>query len=417
MASQPLMTTDTFVTGNFSDGVDPAHVVGGQELGNEVSIVAVIFLPLLIIMGVVGNALVCVSVIKIHKLRTVANSFVVSLAISDLAVCVIVLPFGLYEAWNYGNWHLGDILCNTWLTLDVILSTASVWNLCVIAGDRWLAITKPIWYANRRSAKLAGIAITIAWAIPALLTIPSIIIMHIVEREEPMMCYPHVDPHYIIFMAIAAFFLPCFIVLAVYIRIFIAARDHFLRKPSAVRNRKQSTPDVPVDRAMDSLADSSGNANACSVVNSNGRAEYSAIGNGANVTQVAYAPGRKTSSSATGENSVGTLENRHLKRRTSRIPRIHVNREKKAAIVLSIVVGAFIICWLPYFTAVLLYASGLVMASKNTFVAFAWLGWLNSIINPIIYTVFNRDFRKAFKYVLKCECSNWIGNRWSSTSK
>ncbi|XP_041472850.1 D(2) dopamine receptor-like [Lytechinus variegatus] len=380
----------------------------------KVSIVAMIFLPIIIFVGVFGNTLVCIAVIRIHKLRTVANSFVVSLAISDLAVCVIVLPLGLYEAINFGSWYLGDILCNTWLSLDIILSTASVWNLCAIAGDRYLAITKPIWYANRRSSKLAFIAIAAAWGLPVLLTVPSTILMYHNARDYENVCYLNVNLSYVIIACILAFFLPCVLVLGVYIRIFMAARDHFLRKPSAARNRKKSSS-AGTDRSLDSMGDSSGNANAGVTIN--GKTEYTMTGSAGSINALNN-PARKISTSASTENSLDLLDNRPpLKRRTSRIPRISVSREKKAAIVLSIVVGAFIICWLPYFTAVLLYAAsgGRIVASDEAFVAFSWLGWLNSIINPIIYTIFTKDFRKAFKYILKCQCDNWIPTRTSSS--
>ena len=396
--------------GNGNGTIDPVE---------RVSLAAIICLPIIIAVGVFGNTLVCIAVVRMNKLRTVANSFVVSLAISDLAVCVIVLPLGLYEAVNYGDWFLGDVLCNTWLSLDVILSTASVWNLCAIAGDRWLAITKPIWYANRRSPTLAGIALAVAWGIPILLTIPSMVIMSIHQREYSTMCYLNVQFSYVIFACVVCFYLPCIIVLAVYVRIFMAARDHFMRKPSRAAMRKKSSASTGgMDRSMDSaVQDSSGNTNAV-----NGKTEYtvaatSPTGSMGNINSVAYNDARKISTGALNDVYIEPSENRQLKRRTSRIPRISVSREKKAAIVLSIVVGAFIICWLPYFTAVLIYAasSGRIMASSQTFVAFSWIGWMNSIINPIIYTIFTKDFRKGFKKILKCECESWPGMSASST--
>nr|XP_054761200.1 probable G-protein coupled receptor No18 [Lytechinus pictus] len=363
----------------------------------KVSIVAMIFPPIIIFVVVFGNTLVCIAVIRIHKLRTVANSFLVSLAISDLAICVIVLPLGLYEAINFGSWYLGDILCNTWVSLDIILSTASVWNLCAIAGDRYLAITKPIWYANRRSSRLAFIAIAAAWGLSVILTVPSTVLMYHNPRDNENVCYLHVHFSYVIVYCILAFFLPCVLVLGMYVCIFMAAKDHFLREPSAARNRKKSSS-VATDRSLDRIDDSSGNANAGVTLN-----EHSMTGRSGSIHDPNN-PARKISMSASTENSFDLLDNRQPLKRRTHIPRISVSREKKAAIVLSIVVGAFIICWLPYFTAVLLYAAsgGRIRPSDKVVIAVSWLGWLNSIINPIIYTIFTKDFRKAFKNLLKC---------------
>lgn len=63
--------------------------------------------------------------------------------------------------------------------------------------------------------------------------------------------------------------------------------------------------------------------------------------------------------------------------------------------------GSFIACWLPFF--VLYIAKPLFPNVKipiQAFVIAFWLGYMNSALNPFIYTVFNKDFRRAFRRIL-----------------
>ncbi|XP_026149648.1 alpha-2Db adrenergic receptor-like [Mastacembelus armatus] len=77
-------------------------------------------------------------------------------------------------------------------------------------------------------------------------------------------------------------------------------------------------------------------------------------------------------------------------------------REKRFTFVLAVVMGVFVLCWFPFFFTYSLHA---VCRENCTipdtlFNLFFWIGYCNSCLNPIIYTIFNRDFRRAFKKIL-----------------
>lgn len=83
-----------------------------------------------------------------------------------------------------------------------------------------------------------------------------------------------------------------------------------------------------------------------------------------------------------------------------------VMRERKASITLGVIMSAFTICWLPFFIIALLRPfSESVNNLPRTFVLLTlWLGYANSLLNPIIYVTFHHDFRNAFKHLLCLRC-------------
>jgi hypothetical protein len=68
--------------------------------------------------------------------------------------------------------------------------------------------------------------------------------------------------------------------------------------------------------------------------------------------------------------------------------------------VLGIIMATFIGCWLPFFATYLISSLGKYEVPGAVFAVFFWLGYCNSALNPIIYTIFNQDFRKAFKKIV-----------------
>ncbi|ESO06757.1 hypothetical protein HELRODRAFT_128882, partial [Helobdella robusta] len=87
-----------------------------------------------------------------------------------------------------------------------------------------------------------------------------------------------------------------------------------------------------------------------------------------------------------------------IRRKTAR------TRERRATLVLGVVMATFILCWLPFFFFYPLSKLTGLDIPGTLFTLFFWLGYVNSALNPVIYTLFNRDFRAAFGCLLKRCC-------------
>lgn len=81
--------------------------------------------------------------------------------------------------------------------------------------------------------------------------------------------------------------------------------------------------------------------------------------------------------------------------------RIARKKEKRATLILGLIMGSFIACWLPFFFLYILTpACTKCKIPDSAFAVAFWLGYMNSALNPAIYTIFNKDFRRAFRRIL-----------------
>ena len=83
--------------------------------------------------------------------------------------------------------------------------------------------------------------------------------------------------------------------------------------------------------------------------------------------------------------------------------------ETKAAKTLCIIMGCFCLCWAPFFiTNVVDPFIGYTVPDK-LWAACLWLGYINSMLNPILYAFLNKSFRRAFLIILCCGRKRYAG--------
>jgi len=106
---------------------------GSSSSSTYVYIWPVLGLFIVVFVGLVGNTLVCLSIKLDPKLKNATNNYLFSLALTDLLVSILVIPFAIIKHFFNNVWIFGKFFCTLWIFLDVFLCTFSILLLCVIS--------------------------------------------------------------------------------------------------------------------------------------------------------------------------------------------------------------------------------------------------------------------------------------------
>ncbi|XP_063409973.1 5-hydroxytryptamine receptor 6-like [Mytilus trossulus] len=293
----------------------------------------------IITMTIVGNVVVLVAVTSNKKLRTVSNMFILSLSLADLFVgTIVMIPAAINEI--FGEWILHHSFCSIWVSFDVMLTSASVLNVCLISIDRYISIMTPLRYKTIITHRRALYMLLAAWGIaifssfvpiisglhnPSLPTLKNLTLI----SNKPQ-CLFIVSVPYAFTASTVTILIPIIIALVLYYRVSKEAKRQALFVGTLM----------------------------------------------------------VTSNVLLGKN----MTSKHV-----REPFTH-----KATVTLGIIVVAYVVTWAPFFITNIT-ESVCECVPVKVFVAFVWLGYCNSLINPIIYPLFMRDFRKVYvKAIYRC---------------
>ncbi|CAD5113748.1 DgyrCDS2912 [Dimorphilus gyrociliatus] len=198
---------------------------GDQASLSEIVIVSII-VTIIATLTAGGNLMVMISFKMDKQLQTVSNYFLLSLSVADLAIGLFSMPLYTVQLIRR-SWPLGGIACDLWLSLDYTMSNASVANLLLISFDRYLSITRPLTYRAKRTPKRAAIMIFCAWVVSIILWTPWIYGWPHLEGRRTVPeddCYIQFlksNQYVTIATAIAAFYLPVFIMCVLYFKIYL----------------------------------------------------------------------------------------------------------------------------------------------------------------------------------------------------
>ncbi|XP_019404321.1 PREDICTED: D(3) dopamine receptor [Crocodylus porosus] len=382
---------------------------------------------ILILAIVFGNVLVCLAVLRERTLQTTTNYLVVSLAVADLLVATLVMPWVVYLEVTGGVWTFNRICCDIFVTMDVMMCTASILNLCAISIDRYTAVVMPVQYQHNtghRACRRVSIMIVIVWMLAFAVSCP--LLFGFNTTGDPSVCSIS-NPDFVIYSSVVSFYLPFMVTLLLYIRIYLVLRQrqrkriltrqgspglsckpHYTQQEHGKRKALHHQCPGTLSLQPPLKSPHQGLSSLKKLLPPFSLQRYCSFCHEASFTRTATTEELEEGRRSKGQQGleVHRLDNGKTicsLKLMHQQPRMVQLRERKATQMLAIVLGAFLVCWLPFFlTHILNTHCRSCHVPPELYSATTWLGYVNSALNPIIYTTFNSEFRKAFLKILCC---------------
>ncbi|KAJ7995918.1 hypothetical protein DPEC_G00231690 [Dallia pectoralis] len=135
------------------------------------------------LMGFLGNVLVMTVLCQKSNRKTVANTYMLNLALSDL-LFLVSLPFwAIFYSFDY-NWVFGRFMCKLCGSLLPVNVYASIYFITCMSVDRYRAIVHPLQSQCSRNLCQARLVSCVIWVIAVLLTVPTMVFRDTIHIEE-----------------------------------------------------------------------------------------------------------------------------------------------------------------------------------------------------------------------------------------
>ena len=309
---------------------------------SDVELIGVgIILALVIGTTIFGNLLVTVTVITNKNIQTPTNYFILSLAVTDLCIGILVMPFSAVNTLHW-EWPLGAIFCNIYTSFDVMLCTVSILTLFAISLDRYFAVTIPLRYPQKVSCRIVRRLCAAVWLFSFVLAfVPIMLGWNTVDgkvqnMDNPRACEFGLNRIYVMLISIGTYFAPLIVMSALYMKVLLITKRQVQRLSKMCQMGHFGNSDGVLLRR-------------------------------------------------------GSTERQHRQKLAS---------DTKATITLASLVLAFAICWVPYFALFTVKPFVQTPINIHADLFCLWLGYLNSAINPFLYAYYSSAFRNAFARVL-----------------
>jgi len=408
---------------------------------------SLVFMWILIILTVVGNAITIIAILARKKTRNNhGNRFLLSLSAADFSVGLFVMLPSVMQSMNDG-WLWGMTSCKMFVTSDITFCSASIYSLIGISLDRHYAVYNPLQYAIKRKLRTVTILILSAWVMALIISTPmyvdapgfsnfaNIMTMESIKNTSISGCMPPIDHDsrgFVLYASTLAFLIPFFILgglqsSIMYRKMIIQRkkverskaqaqaesaeltrqatmleRQNTIKSQESVKKKKVSTTDNPkkklstkevpkvheLQRMESTVIDYESFVDDTSTDHS-----------GDLFNQQEIAELQKKDGSIMG----GILSIRKPKREMSRAERKLKKEEaaqRKITTMMAVIVGTFVLCWFPFAVMFILLpynadVAEYLFANPYIIEIITWIGYVNSSLNPMIYAIMNPEIKNG----------------------
>ncbi|XP_012562943.1 alpha-1A adrenergic receptor [Hydra vulgaris] len=368
--------------------------IDNSEIHDSKVIIAIksLYLFICFFLGVCGNSIVIIAIIKNKKLQTITNCFVLNLAITDLLFAVCEIPTIIFTTISK-KWLLGRFVCDGVGFLNSLFCTTSIWTLVMISINRYFNVAKATQVKSLYTKKRTILIIIGVWMFSAIISFPPLVGWSEFKSGSNFCTINGKKSlSYSIFIALIAYILPSLFLSTLYLRIFFMLYRHEKTKMRGKINTVEFSE--PIDAALLSFDNESASSVHYQTVNGKITSYDKKVLN-------YYCKYKKDVAIS------NNIENLSVNRNTTN-PEILNAREnnKKRAIkkyfkevrvtkMLMILVLCFFFCWTPVFVGSMLYSFNLDLKGFQVATFGIMCACLNCVLNPLIYSIMNRSFQKC----------------------
>ncbi|EDO49619.1 predicted protein, partial [Nematostella vectensis] len=179
---------------------------------------------IIFIVGVVGNSLVCLVIFKTPNMRNTRNYLIVNLAIADITVALVCIPFDVVIRVYGDTWVLGAAMCKMVWPSMTFVATCSAATLAAISFDRYRAVVHP--WKPRLSMRQTLAVIVSTWLVSFLVVLPYILVLGMDGHSCTEFWLKDIHRQlYTVFLFVFAYALPLVIIAFAYSRVALKLRE------------------------------------------------------------------------------------------------------------------------------------------------------------------------------------------------